>query len=78
MKRIKTALFSFILFSILLTGTPSVAAIELKPAGNPDLKIAGSRLEIDTGMLKTSIPDIDPHMLIPGNTEIDPKMLLAP
>ena len=78
MKRIKTALFSLVLFSILLTSTPSIAANEFKTTGNTDLKIADSRLKIDTGMLKTSIPDIDPHILISGNTEIDSKMLLAP
>ena len=78
MKRIKTALFAFILFSILLTSTPAIAANKLSSVADPHLQIADNYFNKDSGMLKTAIPNIDPKMLIPGNTGIDPGMLIAP
>ncbi len=78
MKRIKTALFTFILFSILLSSTPVTAATTIKSTPDPHPKIIEDTLNIDAGMLKTIIPDIDPKMLLPGNTGIDPKILVRP
>jgi hypothetical protein len=78
MRWIKNPLVAFILFSILLSSTPSTAAIEIKSILVPSQKIIVDYHNIDAGMLKNITTNIDPGMLLPGNPYIDPGMLIAP
>lgn len=78
MRWIKKPLLTFILFSILLSSTPSTAANELKSTSFQNQKITANYPNIDAGMLKNITTNIDPGMLLPGNPYIDPGMLIAP
>lgn len=78
MKRVKTTLFTLILFSMLLISTPSSAETGSEATTDTFIKSTVSYLNVDHGMLKTDMPNIDPKMLLTGNTNIDPGILTTP